>query len=167
MKKDFSLKKPIRTSVIFLTIYFAALFVFCQFYGIGRVPSVSMAPTFNVGDFLLTDNRFETIERGDIIVFLTTEGSEDGKQEHFLKRVIAVEGDTVKINFGRVFVNGCVIDESYLPAGTYTNAGATNSFEVPEGCVFVLGDNRNNSFDSRYFENPYISISDIFGKVIE
>ena len=167
MKKEFSLKRTLKTSAVILTVYFAALFIFCQFWGIGHVPSESMAPTYEVGDFLLTDKTDKDIARGDVIVFTTTEGSEDGKEEYFLKRVVAVEGDVVTINFGRVFINGCAVEESYLPEGTYTQAGNNNKYVVPAGCVFVLGDNREHSLDSRYFNNPFVNIEDVFGTVIK
>ncbi len=54
--------------------------------------------------------------------------------------------------------------EDYLEEGTETNC--TKSFTVPEGCVFVMGDNRGDSYDSRYWDNPYVSVDDILGKIL-
>lgn len=81
----------------------------------------------------------------------------------YIKRVIAVEGDRVQIKDGNVYVNGKKIRENYLPEGTITNAIYYNDVIVPENCVYVLGDNRKESMDSRTF--GCIPVEKIEGKV--
>ncbi|HKL44456.1 MAG TPA: signal peptidase I [Candidatus Absconditabacterales bacterium] len=112
----------------------------------------SMAPTFHENDFIIVDKisqRLDTLGRGDIIVFVP-----DGKTIPYIKRIIALPGETVKIKDGSVFVcdtdtNDCeILDEIYLPEDlqTKTRCGITE-FDIKEG-YFVLGDNRGFSTDS-------------------
>lgn len=127
------------------------------------VSSASMEPTLVTGDFAVFNKLAYThsqVDRGDIITFYSRE-----YQENFSKRVIGIAGDTVEFHDGYVFINGLQADESaYLPVDMETNCN--KSFIVPDNCVFVLGDNRTNSYDSRFFMNPYISCDDIVGKYI-
>lgn len=96
-----------------------------------------------------------TPERGDVIVV----NKETFSIGPIVKRVIAVGGDTVDINFatGEVFVNGEVLDEPYINEPTYTAEGMEFPLTVPEGQLFLLGDNRNGSSDSR---DPRIGLVD-------
>ena len=139
------------------------------------IPSASMEPTLRVGDRVLVEKvsyRFGRPDRGDVVVFEKQFGGvppqEDdnflrdivdsfrglfgfptGGEQDFIKRVIAVGGDRVEGRDGRVYVNGEEIEEPYLPEGTQTsNFGPT---DVPQGMIFVMGDNRGNSDDSRSF----------------
>lgn len=82
----------------------------------------------------------------------------------YIKRVIAVEGDKVQILNGKVYVNGKKLNEDYLPEGTTTKIAYYNNLIVPEGCVYVLGDNRDESMDSRTF--GCIPLEKVEGKVI-
>jgi signal peptidase I len=146
-------------------------FVLQAFY----IPSASMEPTLLVGDRVLVEKvslRFGDATRGDVVVFEKSLGAvqpeEDrsvlekvgdtfkelfgfpvGGRQDFIKRVIAVGGDSVEGRNGKVFVNGEQIDESYLPEGTQTSD--FGPVEVPSGQIFVMGDNRGNSDDSRNF----------------
>ena len=84
-----------------------------------------------------------------------------------MKRVIGLPGQTVTFAGGAVLIDGGPLEEDYLPAGTETWPGTSgSSFTVPEGTVFLLGDNRSNSLDSRYWENPFIPLSDLRGKAL-
>lgn len=127
------------------------------------VVSGSMEPTLKTGEIAIFNKLaygVTEIQRGDIIDFWCEE-----QDSYYSKRVIGIGGDTIEFHDGYVFINGHLADESlYLDENVETNCSKT--FVVPEGCVFVLGDNRNNSFDSRYFENPYISKKNIEGKYI-
>jgi signal peptidase I len=127
-----------------------------------RIPSGSMENTLLVGDFLLvnkfiygakipfTDIRLPAIrkpEPGDIIVFRAPHVPKD-----FIKRCVAVEGDVVEVRDNRLFVNGKRVDEPYLKiAGGSAPVASYGPRRVPPGHVFMMGDNRNNSQDSRYW----------------
>jgi signal peptidase I len=119
------------------------------------IPSPSMEPTLDVGDRVLVNKlsyKFHDVNRGDVVVFERPPGASTGQNDEIkdlIKRVIAVGGDTVEAKEGNVYVNGDQIDEDYLEPGTPTdNLPLT---EIPDGQVFVMGDNRTNSEDSRIF----------------
>jgi signal peptidase I len=124
------------------------------------VEGSSMIPTLHEGDRLIVSKaeyRLTTPESGDIIVFRNTEGP----RENYIKRVIGVAGDQVEIKDGFVYINENPLDEPYIIEPFYDSFAETT---VPPGSVFVLGDNRNHSRDSR---NPYvgfISYDNIIGK---
>lgn len=121
------------------------------------IPSSSMEPTLNVGDRLIVTRVYnpEHLERNDIVVF---DSDELGKT--LIKRLIGLPGDKISIEDGIVYVNGEKINQDYVeyPQSTY------QEFVVPEGKYFFMGDNRDNSYDSRYWKNPYISADKILGK---
>ena len=109
------------------------------------VHGTSMNPTLQDGDYLLVSKQaytFEEPERGEIIIFRV---SEDNKL--YIKRVIGLPGDVITIKNGEVYVNGELNDKNYTLDG-YTS-GNIDELVVPDGEVFVLGDNRLNSIDSR------------------
>ncbi len=117
------------------------------------IPSESMVPTLEVNDRLLVEKltyHFRQPERGDIVVFNPTKTLEDqGYHEAFIKRVIGLPGDSVEVHDGMVFVNGKPLHETYL--GSNRPNYAWGPERVPEGQYLVLGDNRNNSYDSHYW----------------
>jgi signal peptidase I len=119
------------------------------------IPSPSMVPTLEVGDRVLVNKlsyKLHDVHRGDVVVFSRPKAAEvtgDDKIKDLIKRVIAVGGDTIEAREGQVYVNDELIEEPYLPPDTRTdNLPRTN---VPEGQVFVMGDNRTDSQDSRIF----------------
>lgn len=120
-----------------------------------KVPTPSMVPTVLPGDRLLAEKiiyRFTGPKRGDIVVFTPPFAPDKGyveeflgMQEDYLKRVIALPGETVEVRHGKVLIDGQPLEEPYLQAAPrYTMAPQ----RVPEGKIFVLGDNRNQSYDS-------------------
>lgn len=121
------------------------------------IPSSSMVPTLNVDDRLLVTRVYnpEKLQRGDIVVF-----DSDELNETVIKRLIGLPGDTIKIDGTAVYVNGKKLDEPYVkyPLESY------GTYVVPEGKYFFLGDNRANSNDSRFWNNPYIDADKIQGK---
>ena len=127
------------------------------------VPSASMEPTIMTGDTVFFNRiayLLDDVQRGDIVAFWS-----DEFQDSFVKRVIGLPGDEISFKDGYIILNGKYVDESdYLETNVETNS--RKNFTVPEDCVFVLGDNREDSKDSRYFENPYIPIKNIKGKYI-
>ena len=124
------------------------LIVFTFGFRVVGVDGESMMPTLNNGDWLTVKAINTTIERGDIVVITQPNIT----NEPLIKRVIAVGGDTLDINFmsGEVKVNGEVIDEPYINAPTHNPGDFNKPIRIPEGYVFVMGDNRNASLDSRF-----------------
>lgn len=126
------------------------------------VSGASMEPTLNDGDVVICSPLGYKPSRGDIVVTELDIGSGD-----LVKRVIALPGDTVDINFdtGTVRVNNEVIDEPYINGRTQAAGDITFPVTVPEGRVFLLGDNRNNSVDSRRSEVGMVPESTLLGRV--
>ena len=123
----------------------------------------SMLPTFQNGDWILI-LKTEKIENQDII--LTNTDNEFNLR--IIKRVIAFEGDTVDIDFenSAVYVNSQKIEENYITDLPFVKGDVEFPVTVPKDCVFVLGDNRQNSVDSRYSSIGFVETDDIIGKVI-
>lgn len=131
-----------------LAAFLIKTFLFQAFY----IPSGSMEPTLNIGDRVLVNKlsyQWGDIERGDLIVFSRPDlpaGSEAAVKD-LIKRVIALPGETIETRDGSVFINGSRLEEPYLPAGTYSDN--VERQKIPAGTVWVMGDNRGNSRDSR------------------
>lgn len=129
----------------------------------GLVPSESMESTIMTNNFIISNRlayNFANPSRGDIVVFKT-----DTMDNYYVKRVIGIGGDTVEFKDNKVYINGCQIIENYTQGVTQVNETQKSKYEVPEGKIFLLGDNRENSYDSRFWEDPFVSIDDIYGKV--
>lgn len=126
------------------------------------VPSSSMYPTIAPGEQFFVRRLHDPtkLKRGDIVVFRSTESSKDIKEEKLLiKRLIGLPGDTVEIKGNVVKINGVVLDEPYVV--NKDTSDYENTFKVPEGCYFFLGDNRPNSYDARRWKNPYVAAKEI------
>jgi len=130
------------------------------------IPSGSMETTLEIGDRVLVNKlsyRVHDVNRGDLVVFEAAEGEGDcgqpvnqaavsaaeGGIKDLIKRVIGLPGDVVEGRNGQVLVNDRVLVEPYLDEGITT--GDFEAVEIPEGCVWVMGDNRGDSRDSRSF----------------
>ena len=149
--------------VFALAIVFA--FIITQFIKPTLVRGDSMYSTLEEGDYLIINRmsyKFKEPQRGDIIVFKSDLQQEDGSSKDLVKRVIGVSGDTVKIENSKVYVNGEELVEPYI--NDEVTEGDIDTV-VPENLVFVLGDNREISLDSRYDSVGFIDDSDILGKV--
>lgn len=132
-----------------------------------RVDGPSMRETLQDGDLLLVVNRLLSgaPDTGEIVI-VRKESFESG--EPIVKRVIATAGQTVDIDFatGTVAVDGTVLDEPYLREKTYLDEGTAFPLTVPEGCVFLMGDNRNDSRDSRDPALGPVDIRCIVGRAV-
>lgn len=115
------------------------------------IPSESMVPTLQVGDRILVDKRADglgDLDRGDIIVFERPEALQSDL-DHLVKRLIGLPGETVEGRDGGVLIDGVPLDEPWLPPDVVTEP--FDPVEVGEGQVFMMGDNRSRSQDSRFF----------------
>ena len=146
-------------SIIVAVIAVVLLLTFC--FRLIDVDGISMEPTLINTDKVIISNLFYTPKNGDVIVI--SHGEEYDKP--LIKRVIATEGQTLAIDFenNKVYVDGQLVDEPYIQGDTIP--GDTDIPEViPEGKVFVMGDNRARSLDSRYVKVGLIDESSIIGK---
>ncbi|KNF09452.1 signal peptidase I, bacterial type [Gottschalkia purinilytica] len=153
-------------------------FAITSFINTTEVYSVSMNPTLVEHDRLVILNNNKNIKHGDIIVFKTdlefNEGElkslniiqrlTSGSTKKLIKRVIGLEGDKITIKNGKVYVNDKELDENYIKE--YGTIGDVEIDKIPKGKVFVMGDNRNNSIDSRSEEIGLVDYDKIVGKVI-
>jgi signal peptidase I len=144
-----------------VTIAFAS-----RTYGVSaaEVVSGSMEPTLPYPTYLLVDHfaiKFGQPYRGEVILFRAPPHTTT--ETPLLKRIIGMPGETVTIQAGHVYINGTVLNEPYLH-GIVTQ-GTFGPYHVPQGEYFVMGDNRNNSFDSRFWQNHYVPRSDIVGRI--
>jgi len=164
------------------TALLLALFIRAYFIQAFKIPSGSMIPTLLIGDHILvnkfiygtkipfSDRRvlvFKKPERGDIIVF---KYPEDPSRD-FIKRVIAIEGDVVESRDKMIYVNGKPVNEPYaqhtdssLRPGGIEPRDNFGPYIVPKGKYFVMGDNRDQSYDSRYW--GYVDMKDIRGEAL-
>ena len=149
--KDFS-KGLLKWVLSFAVMYVGFRVVLPVFFSLGYIPSASMEPTLNTGDWTFCINlRWALLDRGDIIVF--NPNKEEGSEQLFVKRLIGLPGDRVRIEHDKVFVNGEELDEPYKGS----TLDYTGSFVVPKHKYFLLGDNRGDSLDARFWEDPFVS----------
>ena len=134
---------------------------------VGRIIGVdggSMLPTLEDKDKIVITNIHGKLEYGDIVVLTKREFS----REPIVKRVIATEGQTVDIDFrsGDVWVDGVLLDEPYINAPTLRQLDVQFPVTVPEDCIFVMGDNRNKSTDSRAATIGFVDNRCVLGKAV-
>lgn len=149
-------------ALIFSFALIVLLYTF--FFRVITVSGTSMESTLLDGDRMVVRCMAYTPEQGDIVVV----DSYSNYGEPLVKRVIGLPGDTVDIDFttGEVSVNGKVLEETYLNEKTYRSYDVSFPVTVEEGCVFVLGDNRDVSLDSRSSQIGQIDMRDILGEAI-
>ena len=137
--------------------------IFAFFIRVVDVVGTSMNPTLNNSDKMLVSGLFYKPSVGDVVVFKKNEYDPD---KALVKRVIAVEDQEINIDFdkGIVYINGQPIVEDYILEPTMNKLDFIGPKTVPEGCVFVMGDNRNASMDSRKTEIGMVDTRLILGK---
>ena len=144
-----------------LLFFVLRMFVF----RVAHVSGDSMMPTLSDGDRVILNRAaivFGAPRAGDIVAFPYPYDPSD----HYIKRVIAVSGDIVDMAYGRFFVNGAPLDDAFSHENVWATGNIRFPVTVEEGRVFVLGDNRNGSKDSRYASVGTIANRDIIGRVL-
>ncbi len=164
-------KEPKKGSMLFdfasivMTGIVAIAVIFAFFFRTASVSGRSMMPTLSHGDMLMVTAFDKTHEAGDIVVITQP----NAFNEPIIKRIIAVGGQTVDIDFeaGIVYIDGKAESGDYtLNAPTYDREDFEGPITIPEGYVFVMGDNRNDSTDSRSYAVGLIDVRYIYGTVI-
>ena len=142
-------RQLIEWGVVIVAAFLAAIVLRATVVQAFSIPSVSMEDTLLIGDRVLVNKQNRDAHVGDIVVFHRPPGDEAAAIKDLIKRVIAVEGDVVEARAGKLIVNGQEVDEPYLKPGTSTTMD--RKYELRRGEVFVMGDNRTQSRDSRFF----------------
>jgi signal peptidase I len=174
-KEIFALLETILVSL------FIACLVFTYIFRLATIKGESMCNTLQPGDRVVFTTWYGEPEQGDIVIInadqsvtFTDSGeieTKPGLEKTIVKRIIAVEGQTIDIDFyrGSVKVDGKLLNEKYIKELTHNDGGAFTfkyPITVPEGYVFVMGDNRNRSKDSRYSDIGLVPEDDIVGEVV-
>jgi signal peptidase I len=137
------MKKHLLTLVFALT---TVLFSGCSPQPI-VVEGTAMMPAFNNGDRLLMDKNIGELTRGEVIIFLYPKD----RTKSYIKRIIGLPGETIELREGKVYINGQILDEPYVDETFNQMKMNTPPRKIPEYNYFVMGDNRDNSSDSRYW----------------
>ena len=137
--------------IYYVFVFLSAIAVFTYILHVGYISSGSMEPALMTHDVTVSSRIIiSPIKCGDI----------------YGKRVIGVAGDEVIIIGGHVYINGEKLEEAYIAGDVKTHAGETVIFNVPENSFFVLGDNREDSYDSRFWEEPYVKREDVISSYL-
>ena len=170
----------IQTAIVFIFLWLVIRGSIIEAF---KIPSGSMIPTLQIGDYLLVNKlsygirlpfvkdtiyEYSKPKRGDIVVFTKeTIDSEEEKNMNFIKRVIAVGGDTLEVKNRTVYVNDKPQEEDYAQwvYGGLTT-GDVSKITIPKDHVFLMGDNRDRSKDSRYWKEPFLPTKRIKGRAL-
>ncbi len=162
-EEKINIKKEILSWVLTLAVTFGLIFVLKNYVIINAmVPTGSMENTIMPDDQMFGNRlayKFAEPDRGDVIFFYYP----DDEKQKFIKRIIGLPGETVTIVDAKVYINGELLEETYLKE-EWINGTGPYEFKVPEGCYFVMGDNRNTSHDARYWQNTYVKREKIIGQ---
>ena len=170
-KKEVNQTQSVKNSIIeWVKVFGLAIvlaFVITLFIKPTLVSGDSMLPTLHENEYLIINKigyKIGEPKNGDVIVFKSDLEKNDGTTKDLVKRIIGVAGDKVVIKDGKVYLNDKLLDETYLSEGMDTTGDV--DIVVPEGKLFVLGDNREVSLDSRYEQVGLVDVNDVEGKVL-
>lgn len=154
-------KRLVRVVIAYFAFAVIVTILFQTVWMLSLIPSESMEGTIDAGNVVLSsrlDVGKEDIERYDILIFIPP----DEPDATYIKRVIGFPGETIEVSNGRVYADGIELDNSFVQAPM--NRIGDGIYMVPEGCYFFLGDNRNNSNDSRFWTKKYVPLGNIQAK---
>ena len=170
-KESFSWKKEILSWIQILAAAAVIAYVLTTYIiANSTVPTGSMENTIMSHSRVLGSRltyKFSEPERGDIAIFRYPDDKEEGITTYYVKRIIGLPGETVDIVDGKIYLNGSdtPLDEPYLHEEMDMYGKDHLHYNVPEGHYFMLGDNRNNSNDARFWKNKYVPEEDLIAKV--
>ncbi len=170
-KESFSWKKEILSWIQILAAAAVIAYVLTTYIiANSTVPTGSMENTIMSHSRVLGSRltyKFSEPERGDIAIFRYPDDKEEGITTYYVKRIIGLPGETVDIVDGKIYINGSdtPLDEPYLHEEMDMYGKDHLHYNVPEGHYFMLGDNRNNSNDARFWKNKYVPEEDLIAKV--
>lgn len=161
MKKKFW--KEVRSDVLMIVIALAIGLILSKYViANAQVPSSSMETTVMAGDRIFV-NRLSYVfgepQRGDIVTFIYP----DDGETLYLKRVMGLPGETIQGIGGVIYIDGEPLEKDFTQEISYDNFGP---YTVPKDCFFMMGDNRNDSWDSRYWKHTFVEKQDIVGKAM-
>ena len=154
-------KKILKAIIIYVILIVIFFVLFQTVFMLSFIPSSSMESTIKTNSVVFStmyDVDEEDLERYDILTFIAP----DDPDVTYIKRLIGLPGETIEVKDGKVYADGVELDDSFIKDSQ--NQVGDGVYEVPEGCYFFMGDNRNNSKDSRFWKNPYVNIDDIQSK---
>ena len=154
-------KRILKILVAYLIFLGVIYLVFKTVLMLNLIPSGSMENTIMTGDLVIGtkyDVKASDLKRYDILIFIPP----DEPNVTYIKRLIGLPGETIEVKDGRVYADGVELDDSFVK--NPMNRKGDGTYVVPEGCYFFLGDNRNQSKDSRYWEQKYVPLENILGK---
>ena len=154
-------KKILKAIIIYVILVVIFIVLFQTVFMLSFIPSSSMEGTIRTNSVVFStryDVDEEDLERYDILTFIAP----DDPEITYIKRLIGLPGETIEVKEGKVYADGVELDDSFIK--DFQNQVGDGIYTVPEGCYFFLGDNRNNSKDSRFWDNPYVPIEDIKAK---
>ena len=180
--EDYEEKKngTVSTVVSYLIVIVMTILIGITFVKTTIVRQTSMLPTLQDGNYLLLSKQayvFNEFKHEDIVVFDSGEMADTtgsllnfDNKKYYIKRIIGLPGDEITIKNKKVYRNGKEIDQSYtLDKATETNGNGqveVNKLKIPKGKLFVLGDNRYNSADSRSTDVGLVSMDKVYGKAV-
>ncbi len=155
--------KEIRSDVLMVVIALAIGLILSKYViANAQVPSSSMETTVMAGDRIFINRLsyvFEEPQRGDIVTFIYP----DDGETLYLKRVMGLPGETIQGKGGVIYIDGKPLEKDFTQEISYDDFGP---YTVPEDCFFMMGDNRNASWDSRYWKHTFVEKEDIVGKAV-
>lgn len=157
-------RELLRMFALYVILMAEFVFIFRTVFMLTLVPTGSMDSTIEEGNMVFAtryDISEEEIERYDILIFIPPDNS-DNLDVTYIKRVIGLPGETIEVKDGKVYADGVELDNSFVK--TPMNRKGDGTYIVPEGCYFFMGDNRNQSRDSRFWTEKYVPSNNIVAK---